>query len=165
MISEFVVDVLTLRQGRRVDEVAANMHKLRGGARVVQDWYSFLREQAEVSLDRESLVEALLYQEEVVKRLSECLDEDNMRLAAQHRNYLFSVRENLAVACDDEDEDDPPLLSLAFAMDRACYTRQHAFHKDVCAVGQGMSAGRSLADFLTRSSRFRADGGGALRTC
>lgn len=153
MLAEFIIDVLTLRQGRRVDEVAADMHQLKGGARLVQDWYAFLVEQGEVRLDREAVRQAVLWQEALVDRMRPGLDEDNLRLARQHKQYLWALRENLSALCDDEGEDDPPLLSLAFAMDCACYTRQHAFNRDVFAVGQGMSAGRRLSEFITRSER------------
>jgi len=173
MLCSFIVDVLLLRQGKRVDEVAVSVHCLnKESTGHVSDWLTFLMAQTKDTADFAELKskyfrEALAFQKGVVCRMVKGLEKECLELARLQIAY-YEALEIFITDCGEmncawestQNAGGPEAAFLLFAtwlahaMEEACMGRL-LMRRGLCEPRAcGMKVGGWLRGCLSVTERF-----------
>lgn len=151
MLHAFVVDVLLLRQDKKVDETAVIIHNLTETTiGSVTNWESFLLDQCRHGanfddLTRESFFSALQYQRDIVKRMLIVLDEHNTAIALRQVGYYNAIENAIKEDPVGEREIIADIANyLSLAMEEACTGRANMSEERWDFVKSGSSVGNLL---------------------
>lgn len=151
MLHAFVIDVLLLRQDKKVDETAVIIHNLtQTTIGSVTNWESFLLEQCRhganlYDLTRKFFLSALQYQRDIVKRMLIVLDEHNTAIALRQVEYYNAIENAIKEDTVGKTEIVADIANyLGVAMEEACTGRANMSRESWDSVKSGSSVGNLL---------------------